>query len=91
MTYITLAALGTGTYHGTIYHLPAAPMPWLFPVLAICGLALQVVAIYRGKVEILALGLLITLVAALAEKDICLFTGDIVAAACIWLLRKNRL
>lgn len=68
----------------TTYHLANPFAPWLWPLLDVCGLALQLGALFFKK-RILALaGFALVLSGAIPEHDLSLLVGDLLLCAGLW-------
>lgn len=62
---------------------------WLWPMLELCGIALQICALIINRRWLLWAGLTFALGGAVAERDLTLAVGDTLAAAGLWLAMKK--
>lgn len=73
----------------TTYHLAAPCAPWLWPLLAVTGLAAQFCALVFKKRLLVLAGVALVTVAAWPERDASLLVGDLLLGAALWRwLRK---
>lgn len=79
--FLALAA----TEEGRVFHLQGDPLPWLFPSLAVFGLALQFAALLFNNRSLLLAGFAFVAGAAFFERDIALAVGDILATLAVWI------
>lgn len=66
---------------GAVYYLEEPLAPWLWPLLDLCGIALQLAAVPLKKRWLLPLGLALLLPGAAYERDLALIIGDALATA----------
>lgn len=71
-----------------IYHIEAPFAPWLCPGLAVCGVALQIAAIFLKKRVTIAAGFVLVACGTIPDSDLTLFTGDLLASLALWRILK---
>lgn len=69
---------------GAIYEIEGQFLPWLWPVLEISGVLLQLGAIPTGKNSLFAGGMLLVIIGAVAERDLAFLVGDICICVALW-------
>lgn len=73
----------------TTYYINAPFLPWLWPALAILGVALELAAIWAKRRLLLLAGIALVTAGCLPERDITLFTGNLLACAGLWYYLKS--
>lgn len=81
--------LNTAALAQTTYYLEAPFAPWLWPLLAVSGIALQIVAAFLRRPVMLAAGLGLTVAGCAPDRDLTLMTGDILASLGLWYCLKK--
>lgn len=74
---------------GTIYWIPDPFLPWLWPALAITGIALQILAIFYGKRVLVIAAFPLVLLGAWPERDVTLIAGDLAACIGLWFCLRS--
>lgn len=69
---------------GAIYQLSGPALPWLWPGLALAGLACLAAAIFLRRVYLLWPGLILVVIGAGFERDITLIVGGALASLGVW-------
>lgn len=72
------------------YHIEIPSALWIYPLSAILGILLQLIAIYLKSGWMLAGGLLLALFGAYGDDDITLGLGSLLVAGGFALLRRFR-
>lgn len=74
----------------SVYYIAAPFAPWLWPALAVTGIALQLLATILKKPLLLAGGLILAIAGTIPDRDLTLLTGDILACSGLWYCMRKR-
>lgn len=66
------------------YYIEAPFAPWLWPLLEVCGIGLQIAGAWLKNKPLLLAGLGIALTGAFMERDLTLLAGDCIACLGLW-------